>query len=380
MRICVQLKSQRAILYGYFIVNYSIGIATTCVHCNDYIQINNKFDFVKNIDCNGNNIYKYALKHARFVKDDNEFRILYKKRYRIFCHKCNPDLEENKDNAVRCNIEPCGNMEVEEGEDPDVYVCGQHKRCVLCLRSAEFGFGIKSCKNCLKYYCSDDEPNLRYDSLCSSCLQRQKLMKRCYQLSQIIPYFHEKEHQYIIEILVEYAMGYSIICAGCHRKEIVLEPDGFDSPGLNYYMDGETMGYGYWHQEIHWTLCQGGQEIIGATLIGDKYYKIFCGHCTNTERNDPRGHFEDEWHGVNRLINCYWCGEFCTQIDDCQDCEYYHCSHCPCNDKDNPICMKCGYRGKHIWDCKCIGLYYFDLGQYDNDEYYSKHIKSYSLC
>ena len=64
-------------------------------------------------------------------------------------------------------------------------------------------------------------------------------------------------------------------------------------------------------------------------------------------------------------VNCYYCAEYIWFNDYCRKCKMYHCVECQCNVK--------GYEQYyHGYDA--------DLGQYDNDKYYAKHVKYYSLC
>ncbi|MDY6814953.1 MAG: hypothetical protein SV598_03600, partial [Pseudomonadota bacterium] len=248
------------------ITDYCIGITTTCVLCNDYIHIEDKYHFTQNIDCNGKEIYKYKFNTTRSVLDDSEYRTIYDdKKYRIFCHKCNPKSSSNN----RCGYgsyghDACDNMDIQCGTTS---ICAQHARCVIC-----HGYLIlRSCNICKKYYCYRCGPRLP----CDICFDKQQLEKKCPELYPLImPYINLEQCPNIMKILAQYTMGYAVNCNGLNCKtEIVINPSqAYRWSGWLFYINGQrdTDSDGKW---IHWKEVKGGKEIIGASLMnGDKYY------------------------------------------------------------------------------------------------------------
>ncbi|MDY6814954.1 MAG: hypothetical protein SV598_03605 [Pseudomonadota bacterium] len=256
-------------------------------------------------------------------------------------------------------------MDLEVQQDTESYVRVAHRRCSKCKTVEWEEEDIKLCKKCKKYYCNDCEYNWIFTPRvpwqpCHTCANKRKLQKKCAELYPLItPHVDIRRHPNIIDILGEYARGYALICNGnrCNR-EIVINDNIWD--GYDCYIEGKKLNSQI-GTNMHWNEVKEGQEIFGSILVDEKYYQLFCSNCIDESK-----------------ASCFWCGEFCCNLYDvCEDCSYYHCDICPCNDIDNPICMNCGYRYR---GCKCWDLYHLDLAKHDNDKYYSKHIKYYSLC
>ena len=321
------------------IIEYSIGVATTCVLCNDYIKINNKFDFMKDIDFNNNEIYKYKLQDLRSVEDD-EIRILYNEIYRIFCSKCFDYGTNPRSKLWGCYDSNCWIKDIRLTNNNDTFfLCGKHQRCVECGANKRCGEEVKLCKCCDKYRCRKcagwDFENCRH------CKDKQLIENKRKELSGILLEIFDDGK--IIDILAGYAVGYLLICHAqfCNNEIIINSAKVMSDAGF----------FG-----IH--EVAGRKHIGNPAFVFGKYIKVYCEQCV-------------ELYGTDRW--CELCGEFvvgytckyCGRYDNNDALKYELSGECENDESDTDLLNEIDYL-KH-------------LRRYDNDAYYQKKVRYYSL-
>eukprot|EP01084_Bolivina_argentea_P267992 455076_1 len=191
------------------LTNYSIGYVFKCCNechkCTKAVIIDNIVQFKHKKDSEGKNIYYYPPK---YYTNPRPTISIQNKKYRIFCNFCK-----------RKRLSSCTKCYEKQEPRQETTICGLHVLCFKCSKNDT----VTLCGECKKLlYCPEHGyKEHSWDDIgqCEECAIRVEYREKRRAVSITLNKVFNIYHEFIINMITEYSMGYIIMCTNNELKE-----------------------------------------------------------------------------------------------------------------------------------------------------------------
>eukprot|EP01084_Bolivina_argentea_P297529 512604_1 len=325
--IYITISTIIALFSTGFIFNCCNSSVFNC-HKDENIEISiNRYDFDRNIDDNGDEIYYYYP-----TQHNQLYSIPYKnnKKIRIFCSSCTKN-ELHQCQYRESKRQPCWIKDNEFivcniNKHKTILACHNHERCNFCNKLTEtdlFTDQISNCRTCsnrMHRKCS----NRGICSICCANSERQNLFIPINEALQDILYMN------LINFIVDYVMGFTVSCANCfHDTQTVIH---FQSEWqFKKKMDENGANIQYYQLTKY--------NKLPSNIVYDKKIRAFCNKCVSVLVKCVRCNTMDNHEKQN--VGMRFAGNICHNHEKCVVCDgaVRYQSHCEkCN---RAMCKEC---------------------------------------
>eukprot|EP01084_Bolivina_argentea_P213255 362240_1 len=326
----------------HIITSFSIGYIFVC--SNNYfhyktqeIIFDNKYDFEKQLDTKGDEIYYYKTTQYNTL---HPIQCINNQKIRIFCKSCTQNhliqCQKSKCNIkdIKTSLIKCYNTRTRN----DIFACHNHEKCNFCHKPTTMDLftdeiiNCRTCSNRMHRGCA----NRGICSKCCSDTERRVLF---------IPIKKSLEHiLYIslINIIVDYVMGFSIPCSSCYEiNKTMIHFHSQWQHNKKTDQNGEQIQYYQLtkHNKLASDMVYGKQ--IRAFCHACKTVVIKCYRCISM---DIHSNFYVDEHGSYICYNhekCVLCNAAVRWQSNCDKCHRAVCKNCK--------------QTNHKWSEKCKG-------------------------